>query len=126
MPNDFWSEPDPERVALPAPKPGVNFSEYLRTDAGNARAFLDLFGETLRFIDGRWVARNGGLWVQLCELEILPLARRATEEMLKWAAAEPPCIRKAWEKHAVATQSAARLRAMIQLAMGESLARQRR
>ena len=125
MQNDFWSEPDPERVALPAPKPVVDFSQFLRTDAGNARAFLDLFGETLRFIDGRWVALNGGRRVQVCDVEMMPLARQATEEMLKWAARQPPGIRKAWEKHAVATQSAARLRAMIKLAMGESLARQR-
>jgi len=125
MQNDFWSAPDPERVVLPVTKPGVDFSPYLRTDAGNARAFLDLFGETLRFIDGRWVAWNGARWVEVSELEMLPLARQATEEMLKWAARQPPGIRKAWEKHAVATQSAARLRAMIRLARGESLARPR-
>jgi hypothetical protein len=130
MQNNFSSVPDPEsvldEVALPAPRPGVDFSQYQRTDAGNALAFLDLFGETLRFIDGRWVAWNGELWVQASELELLPLARQATEEMLKWAARQPPGIRKAWEKHAVASQSAARLRAMVRLAMGESLARQRR
>ena len=126
MQNDFWRQPDPERVALPVPKPGVDFSQYLRTDAGNALAFLDLFGETLRFIDGSWDAWNGGRWVQVCGVEMTSLARQVTEEMLKWAARQPPGIRKAWEKHVVASQSAARLRAMITLAMGKSIARQRR
>ncbi len=130
MQNNFSSVPDPERVldevALPAPRPGVDFSQYLRTDAGNALVFLDLFSETLRFIDGCWDAWNGKRWVQVVELNLLPLARQATEEMLKWSVRQPPGIRKAWEKHAVASQSAARLRAMVRLAMGESLARQRR
>jgi hypothetical protein len=124
MKNDFRSEPDPLTVALPAPKLGVDFSRYLRTDAGNALAFLELY-ETLRF-DGGWVAWNGGRLVQVYEVEMQSLARQATEEMLKWAAGQPPGNRKAWEKHAVASQSAARLRAMIRLAMGESMARRRR
>ena len=116
------------QVALPAPKPGVDFSRYRRTDVGNALAFLDLYGDNLRFIDGSWDARNGGHWGQVCDLEMLSLARQATEEMLRWAGRQPPANseRKAWEKHADATQSLARLRAMIRLAMSESLARARR
>jgi hypothetical protein len=131
MQSNFSSVPDPERVldevALPAPRPGVDFSQYLRTDAGNALAFLDLFGETLRYVDGCWRAWNGKHWIQAIELELVPLARQATEEMLRWAARQPGNgIREAWEKHATATQSAARLRAMIRLAKGESLALSRR
>jgi hypothetical protein len=90
MQNNFSSVPDPERVldevALPAPRPGVDFSQYQRTDAGNAVAFLDLFGERLRYVDGCWGAWNGEAWVQVVELHLLPLAPQATEEMLKWAA----------------------------------------
>ena len=130
MQNNFSSMPDPERVldevALPAPSPGVDFSQHRRTDAGNALAFIDLFGEMLRFDGVYWRAWNGEDWVQVVELNLLPLARQATEEMLKWGARQPPGIHKAWEKHAAATQSAPRLRAMIRLARGESLARPRR
>ena len=47
--------------------------------------------------------------------------RRATEEMLKSAIAQPAASadREAWINHAVATQRDARLRAMINLAKGE-------
>jgi hypothetical protein len=116
------------QVALPAPKPGVDFSRYRRTDAGNGLAFLDLFGGTLRFTDGSWDAWNGEHWGQVCDLEMLSLARQAAEEMLRWVARRTLANseRKAWEKHADATQNVARLRAMIRLAASESLARARR
>jgi hypothetical protein len=52
------------------------------------------------------------------------LASLATDELLRWTAGLPTGDdRKAWEKHAIATQSDARLRAMIRLARSESLAR---
>jgi hypothetical protein len=120
-----YYEPDPtDKVALPAPKPGVDFSRYLRTDAGNALAFLALFGENLRFEWGRWSAWDGSRWLEVSNLDLLPLARQTTEEMLRWAAGRPSGKdREAWIKHASATQMAARLRAMINLAAGESRAR---
>jgi hypothetical protein len=124
--------PDPicarvDEVELPAPRSGVDFSRYLRTDVGNALAFIDLFGERLHFDGICWRAWNGEAWVQVVGLHLLPLARQATEEMLRWAARQlSKGIREAWEKHAAKTQSAPRLRAMISLAAGESLARSRR
>jgi hypothetical protein len=131
MQNNFSNVPDPERVldeaALPAPRPGVDFSQHRRTDAGNALAFIDLFGERLRYVDGCWRAWNGDAWVQVVELHLLPLARQATEEMLKWAARQlGKGIREAWEKHAAKSQSEPRLRAMIRLAASESFAQSRR
>jgi hypothetical protein len=132
VPNRDRVVPDPERmfdagIELPAPRSGVDFSQYLLTDAGNGLAFIDLFGEMLRFDGVYWRAWNGEDWVQVVELHLLPLARQATEEMLRWAARQlGKGIREAWEKHAAKTQSAPRLRAMIRLAAGESLARQRR
>ena len=129
--NNFSDVPDPELVLddveLPAPRSGVDFSQYLRTDAGNALAFNDLFGERLRFDGVCWRAWNGETWVQVVEAHLLPLARQATEEMLRWAARQlSKGVREAWEKHAVKTQSAPRLRAMIRLAAGKSFARSRR
>ena len=89
--------------------------------------FLDLFGENLRFVEkwGCWLAWDGARWVEVSDLALLPLARQATEEMLKWAAAQPSGNgdREAWIKHAIATQKDTRLRAMISLAKGEPRAR---
>jgi P4 family phage/plasmid primase-like protien len=113
-------------TSLPAPKSGVDFAGYARTDAGNALAFRDLFGENLRFIEqwGCWIAWDGARWVEASDITLLPLARGATEEMIKSAAAQPAGDnRDGWIKHALATQRDARLRAMINLAKGEPLIR---
>src|SRR5271157_3711287 len=97
------------------PKAAVDFSRRLRTDAGNALAFLDLFGENLRFVEkwGCWIVWDGARWREASDIAMLPLARRATEEMLKWAVAQSAgnADRDAWIKHAVATQKESRLRA---------------
>ena len=105
------------------PKATLDFSRRLRTDAGNALAFLDLFGDDLRFVEkwGCWIVWGSRRWVEKSDIAMLPLARRATEEMLKSAIAQPAASadREAWINHAVATQRDARLRAMINLAKGE-------
>jgi D5 N terminal like len=112
-----------KEAALPAPKSGIDFAGYARTDAGNALAFLDLFGESLRFVEKwrGWIVWDGARWCEVSDTALLPLARRATEEMIKWAAAQPSGDnRKGWINHAFASQRDARLRAMINLAKGES------
>jgi putative DNA primase/helicase len=127
-----WFEPTGAFATVhDAPKPGVDFSRFMRTDAGNALAFLELFGDDLRFVEkwGCWLAWDGARWAETSDLAIVPLARRATEETLKWAFAQPSGTeeqkqtRDAWIKHAVATQKGARLREMINLAKGEARAR---
>ena len=109
------------------PKALVDFSRRLRTDAGNALAFLDLFGDDLRFVEkwGCWIVWDSRRWVKKSDIAMLPLARRATEEMLKSAIAQPAgnADRDTWIKHALATQRDARLHAMINLAKGEPRAR---
>jgi putative DNA primase/helicase len=109
------------------PKATVEFSRRLRTDVGNARAFLDLFGENLRFVEkwGCWIVWDDARWVEASDVAMLPIGARATEEMLKWAVAQPVgnADRNAWINHAVATQRDARLRAMINLAKGDARAR---
>ncbi len=114
-------------ASLVAPKEGIDFSRRLRTDAGNALAFLDLFGDDLKFVEKWrcWIVWDGSRWVEASDIAILPLARRATEEMLKSAIAQPAgnSDRDASIKHAFATQRDARLRAMINLAKGEPRAR---
>jgi P4 family phage/plasmid primase-like protien len=109
-------------TALPAPNSGIDFAGYARTDAGNALAFLDLFGENLRFIEkwGDWIVWDGARWREVSDIALLPLTRRTTEEMIKWAAAQPSGDnRDGWIKHAFACQRDARLRAIINLAKGE-------
>ena len=106
------------------PKPGVDFSRRLRTDANNALIFLDLFGENLRYVEkwGCWHVWGGVRWLEVSDLALLPMARRATELILTWAVALPTtnADREAWIKHAIATQKDARLRAIIGLAKGEA------
>jgi putative DNA primase/helicase len=110
-----------DKVALPAPKPGVVFSQYPRTDLGSSRAFLDLFGENLRFVEAWkcWIVWEDGRWVEASDIAMLPFAWRVTDEMLKWASAHGGADRNEWLKHAFKTQQDARLRAMINLAKGE-------
>ena len=109
------------------PKATVEFTRWLRTDVGNARAFFDLFGENLRFVEkwGCWIVWDGARWVEASDIAMLPIAARTTEEMLKWAVAQPVgnADRNAWINHAIATQRDARLRAMINLAKGEAVLR---
>jgi putative DNA primase/helicase len=111
---------------LPAPKSGIDFAGYARTDAGNALAFLDLFGENLRFVEkwGCWIVWDVARWREVSDTALLPLARRVTEEMITWAAAQPSGDnRKGWINHAFVSQREARLRAMINLAKGEPVLR---
>ena len=116
-----------DKAPIIDPKATVEFSRRLRTDVGNARTFLDLFGENLRFVEkwGCWIVWDGARWVEASDIAMLPIAAQATEEMLKWAVAQPVgnADRNAWINHAIATQRDARLRAMINLAKGEAVLR---
>ncbi len=115
------------RVPAIEAAPGVDFSKYLRTDAGNALAFVALFGGDLRFVEkwGSWLVWERTRWGEMSDLAVLPLARRCTEEMLSWSAARPSGDndREAWIKHALASQKEGRLRSMVNLAKGETSVR---
>jgi putative DNA primase/helicase len=125
-----WSDPSRALAVLAntatplEPKAGVDFSEFLRTDAGNALLFLALFGDNLRFVEkwNRWLVWVGGRWIEFSDLAMLPVARRATDEMLSWAAFLPTgnADKESWIKHALSSQKEARLRSMIGLAKGEA------
>ncbi len=108
------------------PRAGINFARYKRTDAGNALAFLDLFGENLRYVE-KWksfLMWTGTRWREATDLEMLPLARVATEEMIKWAMGQAEGdMQNACYKHALATQNVKGLRAMVNLAKGEGRVR---
>jgi putative DNA primase/helicase len=124
-----WSDPSQplnlasDKAPTIQPRLGVDFSRRLRTDANNALIFVDLFVENLRFVEAWrcWLVWDGTRWREVSDLALLPMARQATEEILKWAVALLAVAdREAWIKHAVATQRDARLRAMIGLAKGEA------
>ena len=110
-----------DKAPIIEPKAGVDFSRRRRTDAGNARAFLDLFGDDLRFIEKWkcWIAWDGARWTEASDIALLPMAVRTTEEIWKWTLTQPESDeRKAWRKHVAATQSDGRLSAMIRQAKG--------
>ena len=110
---------EPERTPEVQPKSGVNFAAYRRTDAGNADMFCALFGDNVRYAEkwGLWLVWDGSGWVETSNLAMLGLAKKATEEILKWAARLPSDgDREAWIKHALTTEKEHRLRSMLTIA----------
>ena len=111
------------RAALDASK--VDPTGYELTDAGNALLFAALFSRDLKYVEawGSWAFWNCWAWVRISDTEIFPLARQLTEYMFEWAITLPGDERDRLRKHALKTQSVARLSAMIDLAKGEPVLR---
>jgi P4 family phage/plasmid primase-like protien len=106
--------------AAPTQQPAQGRSEFC-TDLGNARRLIAQHGKDIRYVqEWGWLIWNGRCWEidQTGEIE-----RRAKETVLniyKEAAAAPDHRREALAKHAIASQSAARIAAMIRLAESEA------
>ncbi len=91
------------------------------TDLGNAKKLVERHGHELRYCGARnaWFAWDGRRWKLDDSGEIV---RRAKETVLSWytdAAELPSKERRALIKHAMACESASRLKAMIDLARSE-------
>ena len=102
--------------------PDVDPIQFPWTDAGNALLFVAMFGENVRYVEPwkNWLVWDGARWVITSDTKMLPLARKATEYMFTWATTLPEDRRAALRRHALATQKEQRLRAMINIAKGES------
>jgi putative DNA primase/helicase len=95
---------------------------YARSDTGNAERLLAAYGDRLRYCDvwRRWLVWDGRRWKEDpagCRVE--RYARRVVRGMFKEATALAPADAKASEalfKHALASQAAGRLVAMVQVA----------
>ncbi len=95
---------------------------YPRTDFGNAERFAAQHGSNVRFCHtwGKWLIWNGKCWKIDETNRICQLAKETVRKMY----AETPMIadddrRKAASKHALASESAGRIQAMLSLARTE-------
>ncbi len=100
---------------------GVDPTEFLYTDAGNALLFVTINEADIRYVEAwrSWAFWNGLRWEMQSDTAILPLARKVTEYAFDWAKTLPDDRKTALRKHALASQKEQRLHAMINLAKGE-------
>ncbi|QBS38740.1 DNA primase (plasmid) [Thermaerobacter sp. FW80] len=96
-------------------------SEHL-TDLGNARRLVARHGRDLRYCHpwGRWLVWDGRRWRVDDVAEVERRAKDTVRAMYAEAAGvDDPERRKALAKHAMKSESAARIRAMLELAASE-------
>lgn len=90
---------------------------YIRADTGNAARFVDVNGHRLRVLAGGvWLAWTGSRWKQDSAIAMqcaVALARDMLDEAVK---IDEESARKAAVQHALATNSAGRLEAMLKIA----------
>lgn len=96
--------------------------DYHLTDSGNADRLVDKHGPDLRYCHtyGKWLIYADGLW-QIDETgTVIQRARGTVKTMYEDAASlEDPAERKALVRHALASESESRLRAMVSLAQSD-------
>ena len=101
--------------------PMTTTPEHL-TDVGNARAFVSLHEQNIKYCypRGKWLIWDGKRWAEDNTGEIQRKAKATTQSMFEFAVLESDTDkRSALVKHALKTQSEARIRAMIGLAQSE-------
>jgi putative DNA primase/helicase len=94
----------------------------LRTDTGNGTIFARLYGDSIRYSYElkKWFVWDGKRWVIDSTGEIQGKAKKATNKI--WQAADKftdQDRRDAWKKHALRSESAYRIDAMVKLAQSE-------
>ncbi len=93
------------------------------TDMGNAERLVQTHGDDLRYcyVLGKWLAWDGCRWRIDARGDVARLAKATVRSIYaEAAAAEDEATRKAIAKHAVRSEGAARLEAMVTLAQSES------
>ena len=99
-----------------------NPSEMM-TDLGNARRLVRLYGTDLRYVHAwrKWLIWEDGHWRQNDDGCVMRMAKAAVEEMFAEASrVNDEARRTAMRNHALKSQSAPRLSAMVMLAESES------
>jgi putative DNA primase/helicase len=98
-------------------------SQYLRTDAGNARILSRLYGEDIRYCYSlsKWFVWDRKRWVIDDTGEIYRIAKKTTNRL--WQLADKfkdQELQTAWKKHVLRSEAANRLEAMVRLVQSES------
>jgi putative DNA primase/helicase len=94
----------------------------MMTDLGNARALVRLHGSDLRYVHAwsSWLAWDGGHWQRDDNEAVVRKAKATVEEIFVEAArVSDEALRTSLRKHAIASQNAQRLAAMVKLAESE-------
>jgi putative DNA primase/helicase len=93
----------------------------LQTDGGNAELLATRHGDSLRFAPGiGWLTWDGRRWCRDDDGEVMRRARQVAKHLLTEAASvEDPDERKRAVSHALKSDNAPRLRAMIEIAQSE-------
>jgi P4 family phage/plasmid primase-like protien len=96
--------------------------EIQLTDVGNAQRFVALHGHSMRFDNARrvWYAFNGSQWSEGANAEVTQLAISTVKAMYVEAAKQSDDGRSGLVKHALRSESANRIGAMIKLAESDS------
>ncbi len=118
--NGHREEPIPLRSV--DPETGEIIESRALTDYGNAERLVQYHGEDLRFCHpfGKWLAWDGGRWQIDNTAEVMRRAKQTARRVYQEAAdATDPAKAKELAKHAIRSESDARLRAMIGLAESE-------
>lgn len=94
-------------------------SKMRLTDAGNAERLIALYGDCIRYDDTRklWSAWNGSFWCEGAESDVIQYALSTVRTMYKEAGkSDDDNYRQALAKHATKSESAASLKAMVEVA----------
>jgi putative DNA primase/helicase len=105
--------------ALQSTKEG---KQVLQTDVGNGYIFAQLYGDDIRYSCelSKWLVWDGKRWVLDNTKEIYNKAKKATNRL--WRAVDKfsdSDRRDSWKKHAKRSESAYRIKAMVELAQSE-------
>ncbi len=109
-----------ERDQYPRLGPAVGGAEHC-TDLGNARRFAFLFGARVRYVGGRrWLAWDGTRWNADADAEVYQSAKETARSIVGEAQTrEDDGERQKLMKWSMASESAARIEAMVKLARSE-------
>ena len=96
--------------------------QILQTDVGNAAIFRELYGDDIRYCYAfrKWFVWNGKRWVMDDTGEIYRRAKKTTNRL--WRGVDKfsdPDRRDRWKSHAKRSESAYRIKAMVELAQSE-------
>ncbi len=112
----------PDEKPAVDPETGEIVAARRLTDYGNAERLVDLHGEDLRFCHpfGKWLSWDRTRWQIDSTAEVMRRAKLTARHIYQEAAdAADPATAKELAKHAIRSESDARLRAMISLAESE-------
>lgn len=112
----------PDEKPAVDPETGEIVAARRLTDYGNAERLVDLHGEDLRFCHpfGKWLSWDRTRWQIDSTAEVMRRAKLTARHIYQEAAdAADPATAKELAKHAIRSESDARLRAMIGLAESE-------